>query len=115
MDKVKLTGAAAIIIAALVGYYQWPEVSVLLRTLAIIAALGVAAGIAMTTEQGKKVWSFASGARNEVRKVIWPTRRETAQATLVVIIMVLVIGLYIWILDALSLWAVYDLLLNVRS
>ena len=115
MDKVKLVGAGLIVLVALVGYYQWPEASVLLRTLAILAALGIAGGISLTTEQGREFVSFATGARTEVRKVIWPTRRETIQGTLVVIVMVLIVGLYIWILDTLSLWAVYDLILGVRS
>ncbi len=115
MDKVKLGAAVAIVVAALIGYYQWPDASVLLRTLAILASIGVAGGIALTTEQGRAFVSFAGGARNEVRKVIWPTRKETIQGTLVVIVMVLIIGLYIWILDTLSLWAVYDLILGVRS
>jgi preprotein translocase subunit SecE len=115
VDKIKLVVSAIVIIGALVGYYQWPEGSVLLRTGMIILALAIAAGIALTTTQGKAFVSFAGGARNEVRKVIWPTQRETAQATLVVIVMVLIVGIYIWILDTISLWAVYDLLLGVRG
>ncbi len=115
MDKVKLVAAALIVVAALFGYYQWPEVSVLLRTGGIIVALAAAAGIVLTTESGRAFVSFAGGARNEVRKVIWPTRRETAQATLVVIVMVLIVGIYIWLLDTVAFWAVYDLVLNVRG
>ncbi len=115
MDRVKLIAAALIVVAALAGYYQFDDVSVLLRTLIILAAIGAAAGIALTTEQGKEFWSFATGARNEVRKVIWPTRRETIQTTLVVIVMVIIVGAYIWILDSLSFLVVYDLILGVRG
>ncbi len=115
MDKVKLVVAALIVVGALVGYYQFPDTSVLLRTLGILVALGVAGGIALTTEPGRGFVAFARGASTEVRKVIWPTRRETIQATMVVIVMVLVIGLYIWILDTAAFWVVYDLILNVRG
>jgi preprotein translocase subunit SecE len=115
VDKVKIGAAVAVILAGLAAYYQLSEMSVLLRTGMIIVALAAGAGLFATTEQGRALVGFAGGARNEVRKVIWPTRRETVQATLVVIVMVLVVGIYIWILDAIAFWAVYDLILNVRS
>ncbi len=114
-DKIKLAFAVLIIISSLVGYYYWSETSQLLRTVAILASLGIGGFIAIQTAPGKEAWSFAAGARNEVRKVIWPTRRETMQGTLVVIVMVILIGLYIWILDKLSLWAIYDLVLGVAG
>lgn len=115
MDKVKIVAAALVVVAALFGYYQLADVSVLLRTGMIIVALAVAGGLFLTTEQGRALLSFASGTRNEVRKVIWPTQRETMQATLVVIVMVLLVGIYIWLLDTVAFWAVYDLILDVRG
>jgi preprotein translocase subunit SecE len=48
-----------------------------------------------------------------VRKVVWPTRRETAQSTMIVIVMVFIVGIYLWLLDALSFWAIYDLALGL--
>ena len=51
--------------------------------------------------------------RTEVRKVVWPTRRETAQSTMIVIVMVFIVGIYLWLLDALSFWAIYDLALGL--
>jgi preprotein translocase subunit SecE len=98
-----------------VAFYQLPEVSSLLRAGMIIAGLVAAAAVAYNTVPGKETWSFAVGARNEVRKVIWPTRKETMQSTLVVIVMVILVGLYIWILDSLSFWVIYDLLLSVGA
>ena len=60
---------------------------------------------------GSLLW----GTRAEVRKVIWPTRRETIQSTMVVIALVILIGLYLWLLDMLSLWTVYDLILGIKG
>jgi len=114
-DKLKLVAAALVVVASLVAYYWWPESSQLLRTIGILAALGIGGFIALQTAQGQEAWTFAIGARNEVRKVIWPTRKETMQGTLVVIIFVILIGFYIWILDTLSVWAVYDLILGVSE
>jgi preprotein translocase subunit SecE len=53
--------------------------------------------------------------RAEVRKVVWPSRRETIQSTMVVIALVILIGLYLWLLDMLSLWTVYDLILGIKG
>jgi len=60
---------------------------------------GVAVAVAMQTEAGRRLWQFAGDARSEVRKVVWPTRQETMQTTLVVIVMVLILGIILWLFD----------------
>ncbi len=110
-DKLKLTLAALVIVAALALFYTLGEGSSLIRALIVVAGVIIAAGIALTSEPGRAAWQFALATRTEVRKVIWPTRRETAQSTMIVILMVLVVGIYLWLLDALSFWAIYDLAL----
>jgi preprotein translocase subunit SecE len=90
-----------------------PDASTLIRALIVVAGVIIAAGIALTSEGGKSVWQFALATRGEVRKVVWPTRRETIQSTLIVIVMVLVVGIYLWLLDAFSFWAIYDLALGL--
>ena len=95
MDNLKLAVSGLIVIGVLVAFYMMPEVSSLLRAGMIIAGLVAAAAVAYTSEPGKEAWAFATGARNEIRKVIWPTRKETIQTTLVVIVMVVILGLYI--------------------
>jgi preprotein translocase subunit SecE len=73
-----------------------------LAVVAVIAALllsGVAAAVALQTERGRALWQFAGDARNEVRKVVWPTRQETLQTTLIVIVMVLILGVILWLFD----------------
>ena len=39
------------------------------------------------------------GSRVELRKVVWPTRQETLQTTLVVFVAILAMGIFFWILD----------------
>ncbi|HJP05814.1 MAG: preprotein translocase subunit SecE [Acidiferrobacteraceae bacterium] len=112
-DKLKLTLAALVIVAALALFYTLGEGSSLIRALIVVAGVIIAAGIALTSEPGRAAWQFALATRTEVRKVIWPTRRETAQSTMIVILMVLVVGIYLWLLDALSFWAIYDLALGL--
>lgn len=115
VDKLKLVGAALIVVAGIAGFYVLGESSVLLRAGVVIISVIAAAGVALMSGPGQSAWAFATGARMEVRKVVWPTRRETAQGTLVVVAMVILVGLYLWLLDRVLLWAVYDLILGARN
>jgi len=115
LDKLKLAAAALIVVAAVAVFYVFGGSSALLRTGIVIVSVIVGAGVALTSEPGRNAWQFAVGMRTEVRKVVWPSRRETIQSTMVVIALVILIGLYLWLLDMLSLWAVYDLILGIKG
>ena len=112
-DKLKLLASGLAVVAAIAMFYVLGDSSALLRALIVVTGVIVAAGIALTSEPGRAVSQFALATRTEVRKVVWPTRRETAQSTMIVILMVFVVGIYIWLLDALSFWAIYDLALGL--
>lgn len=107
IDSIKLGFALLIIVVSIAGYYYFAEHSKLMRVLGILAAVGVAIGIAYTTEMGRNVWSFLHDAQIEVRKVVWPTRQETIQTTMVVIFMVVLVGLFLWLLDMFLSWIVH--------
>ena len=115
VDNLKLIAAGVVIIAGIAVFYAFGDMSALLRALIVVVSVVVAAGVALTSMPGKNAWQFAIGTRAEIRKVIWPRRRETMQSTLVVILMVLVVGIYLWLLDALSFWAIYELVLGLGS
>ena len=115
VDNLKLIAAVVVIVAGITVFYVFGDMSALLRALIVVVSVVVAAGVALTSTPGKNAWQFAIGTRAEIRKVIWPSRRETMQSTLVVILMVLVVGIYLWMLDALSFWAIYDLVLGLGS
>ena len=115
LDKLKLAAAALIVVAAVAVFYVFGGSSALLRTGIVIVSVIVGAGVALTSEPGRNAWQFAVGMRTEVRKVVWPSRRETIQSTMVVIALVILIGLYLWLLDMLSLWTVYDLILGIKG
>ena len=99
LDTVKLIAAAAIIVAAILGFYYFDAYSQLLRVLGLLAVAGVAVLIAYQTVMGKRVWGFVSDAKIEVRKVVWPSRQETVQTTLIVFVMVLIMGIVLWLFD----------------
>jgi preprotein translocase subunit SecE len=99
LDTVKLVLAAAIVIVALWAFYFFAEYSLLLRVVLLLALAGGAAAIALTSEPGRRLWRFAADVRMEVRKVVWPTRQETVQTTLIVMVMVLILGILLWLFD----------------
>lgn len=99
VDTAKLLLAVLILVAGLVGYYYFADGSVLLRAVGVIVALAAAAAVGMTSAQGQVLWKFIQGSRVELRKVVWPTREETIQTTLVVLLFALIGGVFFWLLD----------------
>ena len=99
LDTAKLAVALIILVGALVGFYYYAEVSKLIRVVSLIAAVGIAAVIALQTGKGRSISSFVKESQTEVRKVVWPTRQETVQTTLVVMVVVVVIAIFLWLLD----------------
>jgi preprotein translocase subunit SecE len=111
-DKLKLGFAIALVAAGIAGFYiledQVP--SIFYRVLGLIVVIGVAAGIAVTTQMGGQLVAFSRAAAMEMRKTVWPTRRETTQTTLIVVVAVAVLGLIIFLIDSVLKWAVTSLL-----
>jgi len=99
MDTLKLLVAASFVVAAILGFYYFDAYSQLLRVLGLLAVAGVAVLITYQTLLGKRIWQFASDAKVEVRKVVWPSRQETVQTTLIVFVMVLIMGIVLWLFD----------------
>ena len=109
-DLVKLVIAVFIVVAAVVGFYFFDDQSTPLRVAGLLVAVGVAAWIGLQTEPGRELWIFLQDAQVEVRKVVWPTRQETAQTTLLVIAVVILAALILWGLDTVLGWAIRQLI-----
>jgi len=104
VDTAKLALAIGVVLVGLAGYYYFADSSALLRALGVILTLGVAAAVAFTSLQGRTLWKFIQSARVELNKVVWPTREETIQTTLVVLVVALFGGVFFWLLDLFLLW-----------
>ncbi|NDU92651.1 MAG: preprotein translocase subunit SecE [Ferrovum sp.] len=98
-DKIKFGFAIALVIAGIVGYYQLSEHALILRVLSVLAGLGLGVAVAWFTASGQEFYGFAQDAIAETRRVVWPSRKETWQTTLVVFALVLVMGLFLWLVD----------------
>jgi len=106
LDTFKLVIAIAILLAGIGGFYYYVDASLLYRVLGLVGVVMVAAGIALTTGTGHAILSFGREARAEVRKVVWPTRQETVQTTLMVVVAVIILGIFLWLIDMMLLSAV---------
>ena len=47
-----------------------------------------------------RVGKWFRDLKSEAKKIVWPTRKQTTNNTLIVIATILVIGVFIWVLDA---------------
>jgi preprotein translocase subunit SecE len=99
LDTVKLAAAVAILIGGIASFYLLASYPLALRWLLVLASLGVGLLVALQSAQGRAFWQFVQGSRVELRKVVWPTRQETLQTTLVVFVAVLAMGIFFWALD----------------
>jgi preprotein translocase subunit SecE len=106
VEKVKLFTSVIPIAVALGAFYHYSEESLLLRVIGLLVAVGVSIVIALQSEAGRTAFAFVREARTEVRKVVWPTRKETVQTTLFVMVAVVIMGLILWLLDMFLAWAV---------
>jgi preprotein translocase subunit SecE len=106
LDTFKLVVAIGILLAGIGGFYYYADVSLLYRVLGLVGVAIIAVGIALTTNTGHAILSFGREARTEVRKVVWPTRQETVQTTLMVVVAVIILGIFLWLIDMMLLNAV---------
>ena len=99
LDTIKLTVAAFLLVLGITAFYYFASVSTLFRVIGLLIVVGGAVAVVYQTELGRLLWQFVTDSRMEVRKVVWPSRQETLQTTLVVIAMVLVVGILLWLFD----------------
>ena len=96
----------AIILGGVYANTLYAAGGVFYRSLAGLALTAVAVGLALQTESGRAAWDLAKESRVEVRKVVWPTRQETSQTTLIVVVVVILVGLILWGLDSSLSWGI---------
>ncbi|MCE5182498.1 MAG: preprotein translocase subunit SecE [Betaproteobacteria bacterium] len=105
-DKIKLGFAVLLLAAGIAGFYMLAEHALVLRVLTVLAGVALATSVAWFTVPGKQFFAFGKDSWVETKKVVWPTRKETLQTTGVVFLLVVVIAIFLWIVDAGLMWAV---------
>lgn len=114
-DKAKVGAAIALVIAALAGFYLLGKQGQLVQWGVLVAGLVAAVAVFITSESGREFIGFGRDSVKEVKKVVWPTRRETLQMTAYVFGFVVVMALFLWVTDKTLEWVFYDLILGWKK
>jgi preprotein translocase subunit SecE len=114
-DKAKLFGALFLVFAAVVGFYLLSGQGAVAQWGILIVGLLLAAALFLVSEQGKQLLAFGKDSWKEVKKVVWPTRKESLQMTAYVFAFVVVMALFLWLTDKTLGWVLYDLILGWRN
>ena len=114
-DIIKLIFAAALVACGIAGYYLLADSALVLRVLAVVAGIAAGAGVAAMSGPGREFFVFGQEASVEVKKVVWPTRKETVQTTAAVFAFVVVMALFLWVSDKTLEWVLYDLILGWKK
>ena len=114
-DKAKLGLAVALVLASLVAFYLLSKQGQAAQWGALIAGLIAAVVVFLTSEVGKQFVAFGRDSWREVKKVVWPTRKEAIQMTAYVFAFVVVMALFLWMTDKALEWVFYDLILGWKK
>lgn len=110
LDSVKLIAALVILTIGIFAYYFFSDSSNLLRVIGVLVSAGIAVAVFATTGRGKELGGFLKGSRTELRKIVWPTRQEALQTTLMVLVLVFIVGVFLWLVDMFLGWGVRQLI-----
>lgn len=111
-EKAKLAAVAVLVIASIAAFYLLGQQDLWLRVLVLLLGLAVAVGVFFVSESGKQVIAYGHDSVREVKKVVWPTRKEAMQMTGYVFAFVLLMALFLWLTDKSLEWVLYDLILG---
>ena len=114
-DKFKVVLAVVAAIAGVVGFFYLAGQPSLVRAAALVGGLLISAGIAYTSTSGREFLNFAKEAVRETKKVVWPTRKEATQITMIVFAFVLVMAVFLWGTDKLLEFLLYDVILGWKQ
>ena len=114
-DKAKLAGVALLVLASVVAFYFLNKQDLWIRVLALLVLLAAAVGLFFTSEAGRQLIAFGQDSVKEVKKVVWPARKEAMQMTGYVFAFVFLMALYMWLTDKTLEWLIFNVILGWRS
>jgi preprotein translocase subunit SecE len=114
-DKAKLAAAAALVVAGLAAFYIFSSRGALVQWGVLLVAIAAGVVVFFTSEPGKALLAFGRDSWREVKKVVWPARKEAIQMTAYVFVFVLVMAIFLWLTDKTLEWLFYDLILGWKK
>ena len=95
-----------LLLAGIVAFYYFSEIRLFYRVLGLFVILGLSGYIVYQTNFGKTVYTYVLESKIELKKVAWPTKQETIQTAIGVVVIVVIIGILLWLLDMLLAWSI---------
>ena len=95
-----------LLLAGIVMFYYFIDIRLFYRVLGLLFILIVSSLILYQTSFGKTVYGYVIDSKIELKKVSWPTKQETTQTALGVMVVVVIIGILLWLLDMLLSWSI---------
>jgi preprotein translocase subunit SecE len=114
-DKLRVALSASLVVLSLVAFYMLTKQGALVQWAALLGGLTVAVVVFLTSESGKQLVAFGRDAVREVKKVVWPERKEAIQITAYVFVFVFAMALFLWLTDKTLEWVFYDLILGWKK
>lgn len=114
-EKMRLALAGALVIAALVAYYMLDGKGSWAQWAGLLVGLIASVAVFFTSESGRQLIAFGRDTVREVKKVVWPERKEAMQITAYVFAFVVVMALFLWLTDKTLEWVFYDLILGWKK
>ena len=111
-DMAKVISSVGLLIAALVAYFLLAKQGAWVQWAGLLVILLAAVGVFLTSEWGRQLLAFARDAIREVKKVVWPERKEAMQITAYVFGFVVIMAIFLWLTDKTLEWLLYDLVLG---
>lgn len=105
-EKLKFGIAFALIAAGIYGFYYLSESLTIVRVASVLGGFALAALVFFQSDAGKRFYVYSQESVAELKKVVWPTRKETVQTTGIVFLFVIVMAIFLWGVDSVLLWAV---------
>jgi len=114
-DKAKLAAAVVLAVGAVVAFYLLSRQGALVQWAALLVGLAAAVATFASSESGRQLWAFGRDAWREVKKVVWPSRKEAMQMTAYVFAFVAIMSIFLWATDKTLEWVFFDLILGWRK
>jgi preprotein translocase subunit SecE len=114
-DKLRVAASVTLVVVALAAFYALTKQGPLAQWAALILGLAAAVALFLTSESGKQLVAFSRDAVREVKKVVWPERKEAIQITAYVFVFVFAMALFLWLTDKTLEWVFYDLILGWKK
>lgn len=113
LDAVVVTLAILIAVAGVLAFTFLSDESLGVRLAALFGGLILACVVGYFSPTGKSFIGYYRSSYDELRRVVWPTRKETINTTGLVMAFVVAVAFYLFVVDMFVEWGLYDGLLRL--